>query len=112
MTENPAYLTTQLITYLGNKRSLIGYIENEVNQIAAELGKKKLVCADLFSGSGVVARMLKSHSSTLIVNDLEEYSAEINSCYLSNKSDFPAPAAPTNIILIDKFEYKFLNKLL
>lgn len=92
MTENPAYLTTQLITYLGNKRSLIGYIENEVNQIAAELGKKKLVCADLFSGSGVVARMLKSHSSTLIVNDLEEYSAEINSCYLSNKSDFPAAA--------------------
>lgn len=92
MTENPAYLTTQLITYLGNKRSLIGYIENEVNQIAAELGKKKFVCADLFSGSGVVARMLKSHSSTLIVNDLEEYSAEINSCYLSNKSDFPAAA--------------------
>ena len=90
MTENPEFRTTQLITYLGNKRSLIGYIENEVNQIADEMGKQRLVCADLFSGSGVVARMLKAHSSKLIVNDLEEYSAVINSCYLSNKRDFPA----------------------
>ena len=92
MTENPEFRTTQLITYLGNKRSLIGYIENEVNQIADEMGKQRLVCADLFSGSGVVARMLKAHSSKLIVNDLEEYSAVINSCYLSNKRDFPVAA--------------------
>ena len=94
MTENPEFRTTQLITYLGNKRSLIGYIENEVNQIADEMGKQRLVCADLFSGSGVVARMLKAHSSKLIVNDLEEYSAVINSCYLSNKRDFPVAALP------------------
>ena len=80
MTENPAFLKTQLITYLGNKRSLIGYIENEVKQIAEQLNKDKLVCADLFSGSGVVARMLKGYSSKLIVNDLENYSAVINSC--------------------------------
>ena len=90
MTENPAFLKTQLITYLGNKRSLIGYIENEVKQIAEEIGKPRLVCADLFSGSGVVARMLKGYSSNLIVNDLENYSAVINSCYLSNKKDYPA----------------------
>ena len=92
MPESPEFLTSQLITYLGNKRSLIGYIENEVRQIEEELGKKKLVCADLFSGSGVVARMLKAHSKSLIVNDLENYSAVINSCYLSNKKDFPASA--------------------
>ena len=89
MTENPDFLKTQLITYLGNKRSLIGYIENEVKQIEEELGKKKLVCADLFCGSGVVARMLKAHSKHLIVNDLENYSTVINSCYLSNKKDYP-----------------------
>ena len=87
MTENPDFLKTQLITYLGNKRSLIGYIENEVKQIEEELGKKKLVCADLFCGSGVVARMLKAHSKHLIVNDLENYSTVINSCYLSNNKD-------------------------
>ena len=88
--ENKDFLTTQIITYLGNKRSLIGKIEKEVEEIESKLGKKKLVCADLFSGSGIVARMLKKHSSKLIVNDLENYSSLINSCYLINKKDYPA----------------------
>ena len=102
MTENPAFLTTQLITYLGNKRSLIGYIENEVKQITELLHKDKLVCADLFSGSGVVARLLKGYSSKLFVNDLENYSAVINSCYLSNKKDYPAK-------LCDEYRKKILE---
>ncbi len=86
--ENADYLTTQIITYIGNKRILIGYIEKEINLIKERLNKKKLVTADLFSGSGIVARMLKQHSSTVIVNDLETYSYILNSCYLSNRSDF------------------------
>lgn len=92
MNENKAFLTTQILTYLGNKRSLIGNIEAEIIAIAEKLGKEKLVCADLFSGSGVVARMLKRHSEKLIVNDLENYSALVNSCYLINKTDFPKGA--------------------
>lgn len=63
--ENKDFLTTQIIIYLGNKRSLIGNIEKEVEEIKKKLEKKKLVCADLFSGSGIVARMLKKHSSKL-----------------------------------------------
>ena len=89
MTENPEYRTAQIITYIGNKRLLIGNIEREVEKISGELGKEKLVCADLFSGSGIVARMLKSHSSELIVNDLENYARVISSCYLSNKKTYP-----------------------
>ena len=89
MTENPEYRTAQIITYIGNKRLLIGNIEREVEKISGELGKEKLVCADLFSGSGIVARMLKSHSSELIVNDLENYARVLSSCYLSNKKDYP-----------------------
>lgn len=87
--ENKEFLTTQIITYLGNKRSLIGKIEHEVEEIKKALNKDKIICADVFSGSGIVARMLKKHSSVLIVNDLENYSSLINSCYLSNKVDFP-----------------------
>lgn len=90
MEENKDFLSTQIITYLGNKRSLIGNIEKEVEEIASKLGKSRMVCADLFSGSGIVSRMLKKHSSKLLVNDLENYSALINSCYLTNKSDFPS----------------------
>lgn len=92
--EQKDFLSTQIITYLGNKRSLIGNIEIEIQEILNKLGKsgtgrQRLVCADLFSGSGIVARMLKKYSSKLIVNDLENYSLVINSCYLINKKDFP-----------------------
>lgn len=93
--ENKDFLTTQLITYIGNKRKIIGEIEKEIELISEKSGKEKLVCTDLFSGSGIVARMLKRHSSKLIVNDLENYSSVINSCYLINKKDFPK----------DEFEY-------
>lgn len=87
--ENPDFLKTQIITYLGNKRSLIKNIEIEIEEISEKLNKKKMICADIFSGSGIVSRMLKSHSSLLIANDLENYSCVINSCYLSNKSEYP-----------------------
>lgn len=87
--ENPEFLTTQIITYLGNKRRLLEHIEKEILLIAEKLNCQKLICADLFSGSGIVARMLKKYSSNLIVNDLENYSAVINGCYLINKKDFP-----------------------
>ena len=91
MAENNDYLTSQIITYIGNKRILIGYINKEIELIKAKLNKKKLITADLFSGSGVVARILKQHSSIVIANDLENYSHILNSCYLFNRRDFNAP---------------------
>ena len=82
------YLTEQIITYIGNKRKLLPYIEAAIKDIQRTIGKSKMVCADLFSGSGIVARMLKPYSSTLITNDMEDYSKIINECYLTNKDDF------------------------
>ena len=89
LSENKDFLSTQIITYLGNKRSLLANISKEIQTIKKELKKQKAVCADLFSGSGIVARMMKQHASSLLVNDLESYSRIINSCYLTNISDFP-----------------------
>ena len=86
--ENPLYLREQLITYLGNKRKLLPYIEEEIISVKEALGKAKITALDIFSGSGSVARLLKAHSSVLTANDLEKYSSIINSCYLSNQSDF------------------------
>lgn len=88
MQENSEFLTSQIITYIGNKRILISNIENEIFKIEKELKKDRLICADLFSGSGIVSRILKSHSSVLFANDLENYSRVLNDCYLTNKSDF------------------------
>lgn len=86
--ENRKFLTEQIITYLGNKRKLLGEIASEVEAILYEMGTEKAKVCDLFSGSGVVARKLKQYSSHLYVNDLEKYSYIINDCYLTNKEDY------------------------
>lgn len=88
--ENPQFLTEQIITYLGNKRALLGFIGQGVQQVASRLGHRKLRVWDAFSGSGVVARYLKQWAAELFVNDLEEYSRVLNECYLSNTSELDA----------------------
>lgn len=87
--ESKEFLTTQILTYLGNKRTLIYDIEKVVQKISCELGKSKLISADLFSGSGIVSRMLKKYSSKIIANDLESYSTLVNSCYLTDRKNYP-----------------------
>jgi len=85
--EKEEYLTRQLITYIGNKRSLLGFIGNGIREVQKKLYKNKLKTFDVFSGSGIVARYFKQFSDLLIVNDLEKYSALINECYLSNEDE-------------------------
>lgn len=85
--ENEEYLTTQIITYIGNKRALLGFIGDAINEIKKRLNKEKLDIVDIFSGSGIVSRYLKQYSSKLISNDLEEYAYTLNECYLCNKED-------------------------
>ncbi|GHT48927.1 restriction endonuclease subunit M [Spirochaetia bacterium] len=85
--ENNDFLTKQIITYIGNKRSLLQFIEQGVLEVKNKLGKQKLDIFDVFSGSGIVARHFKKHANHLFVNDLELYSKIINECYLSNIDD-------------------------
>ena len=85
--EDPAYLTQQLITCIGNKRALLGHIELALSQVKQRLGKQQLSVFDVFSGSGVVTRLLKGHASSLVCNDLEGYAALLGRCYLTNRSE-------------------------
>jgi adenine-specific DNA-methyltransferase len=84
--EKEGYLKEQLITYIGNKRSLLGFIGAGIRKVQQRLNKSRLAMFDVFSGSGIVARYFKQFSSLLIANDLENYSRVINQCYLSNQS--------------------------
>lgn len=86
MQENEKFLKEQIITYLGNKRNLLNFLNCGVEIVKKDLKKDKLSCVDLFSGSGIVARFLKQHANFLIANDLENYSKIINECYLTNKN--------------------------
>ena len=91
MDENREFLTTQLITYLGNKRSLLNFIGEGIKKVQEKLGRQKLKMFDVFSGSGIVSRYLRQFSQLLIVNDLEKYSKVINECYLSNEDERDIP---------------------
>jgi adenine-specific DNA-methyltransferase len=90
--EHPDYLSKQLITCLGNKRALLAPIEAAVEKVKRRLGRERISFFDLFSGSGVVSRLMKAHASHVIANDLEAYAAVASRCFLSNRSDVDLPA--------------------
>jgi len=102
--EKKEFLTTQLITYIGNKRALLGFIGEGIQRVQKKLNKNKLKMFDVFSGSGIVARYFKQFSELLIVNDLEKYSALINECYLSNESEL-------NISLLREYYDKIIESV-
>ncbi len=80
------YVFHQLIPYLGNKRKLLGLI----NQAIAKTGVPASgTFLDLFAGSGVVSRMAKKQGFRVISNDWEPYAHAINQCYIACNS---APA--------------------
>ena len=84
--ENPAYLTDQIITYIGNKRALLSPINAAINDCRKALGQDKISFLDLFSGSGIVARSQMQNASCLYANDLETYARITNQCYLRTPS--------------------------
>lgn len=104
--ENNDYLTKQLITYIGNKRKLLSFIEEGIQHALTQLGKDKADILDAFAGSGIVSRYLKRFSNTLHSNDFEYYSYIINLCYLTNFSDTPEDLAN----IIDNLNSQKLNR--
>lgn len=84
--EDPDYLSRQLITYIGNKRALLGHIGAAVVRVKERLGKERLRILDAFAGSGVVSRFFKGHAAYLASNDMEDFAAVVARCYLRNRS--------------------------
>ena len=99
------YFTSHLITYLGNKRKLLPFLNQAVLEVKKKLAKDEITSLDGFSGSGSVSRLLKYHSENLLVNDLEGYAFTINSAYLENKSSVDIKK------LSNAIEYLNKNKL-
>ena len=81
--EKNNYLTTQIITYMGNKRKLLLYVNDVLDDICKDVGCDTLTIGDGFSGSGIVSRLFKQRSTKLYTNDIAGYSKTLNTCYLS-----------------------------
>ena len=84
--DNP-FFTSQLITYIGNKRRLLPFLYRGFLKVREKIGKEKLVVFDGFVGSGAAARLLKAFANELHVNDLEDYAKTLNKAYLANKTE-------------------------
>lgn len=84
--EDPDFLSKQLITCIGNKRALLGPIGIAVEKVKRRLKKEKLRVFDVFSGSGVVSRFLKAHSNYIAANDIEDFAVVVARCFLTNRS--------------------------
>ncbi|MHB9036133.1 MAG: DNA adenine methylase [Armatimonadota bacterium] len=76
------YLTDQLIPYIGNKRKLVPLIHEAITRTELKSG----TFFDVFSGSGVVARLAKSAGFSVIANDWEPYSEVINTAYIASNT--------------------------
>ena len=61
------FFTTQILTYMGNKRKFIEPLNNILLELEKTLQKPKgeLLIGEGFSGSGILSRLFKTHASHL-----------------------------------------------
>lgn len=78
----PEFVLQPMITYIGNKRKLVPWIMEVVQEIHAEFHNKPLTVLDGFAGSTVVSRALMPFCSHLHTNDMEYYSYILLKCFL------------------------------
>ena len=73
-----SFINQPMLTCIGNKRKLVGNIQ----QVVSDLNKSnsKLKIFDGFTGSNVVARSLIHHCKDIYVNDMEPYSYIMAKC--------------------------------
>lgn len=112
MTTKNDFLTQKVITYLGNKRKLLNFINEQVTAVVkkdAELKEKprsEVVVFDIFSGSGVVSRSLKHAGYNVLSNDLELYSIAINKAFIgTNAADLERLFAGIPERLFDYYQF-------
>lgn len=71
------------MNYIGSKRKLASWIEDEIKSFAGEDLSAKIFC-DMFAGTGIIGRRFKTQVKKLIANDLEHYSYVLNKNYIQN----------------------------
>jgi adenine-specific DNA-methyltransferase len=84
------YIFNQIIPYIGNKRRLLGLIQNAL--ASTDLDPAVATFADLFAGSGVVSRMAKRFGYRVVANDWEPFTLPINTCAIERNTAPPFAA--------------------
>lgn len=74
------------MNYIGSKYRLSDFIIKEIGKTAGPL--EGLHYAELFAGTGIIARKLKPVLGSVVVNDLEYYSYVLLKNYIGNRRKF------------------------
>ncbi len=78
------------MNYIGSKQRLSQWIKEVVKQTYGN-DLSEVTFADIFAGTGQVARSFKSEVKKVITNDLESYSFALNSHYIGNTKKMDNP---------------------
>jgi adenine-specific DNA-methyltransferase len=76
----PAYASTRLIAYIGNKRALLPFLLEAFRELEEEAPIERFL--DPFAGSGAVSRLARSLGWAVSANDAEEYARAVNEAWL------------------------------
>lgn len=71
------------MNYIGSKYTLSSWIETIIQKTLGSNLQDKVFC-DMFAGTGVIGRRLKSQVKKVLSNDLEFYSYVLNQNYIGN----------------------------
>ena len=83
------------MNYIGSKQKLAPWIMNIVKDIYPT-PLSEAIFADIFAGTGQVARNFKKHVKQVIVNDMENYSFALNRHYIGNTQELSKPEIQVN----------------
>jgi adenine-specific DNA-methyltransferase len=88
----PPYASTQLIAYIGNKRSLLPFLRSVFLEETERAGiNKPLRFLDPFAGSGAVSRLARCLGWRVSANDAEEYAQLVVEAWTGvSADDLPA----------------------
>ncbi|MDX1520644.1 MAG: DNA adenine methylase [Anaerolineae bacterium] len=84
------YVHRASLNYIGSKYKLIPFINETITSFVGDLSD--LALAEVFGGTGAVARFFKSRVKQVIVNDIEPYSYVLSRNYIGNHRDFAGQA--------------------
>ena len=72
------------MNYIGSKYSLLGFIENVIENVSGYKTGDNYIFADLFAGTGVVGTAYKVKGAYVIANDIQYYSYVLNKHFIEN----------------------------
>lgn len=95
-----SFINQPMLTCIGNKRKLVGNIQQVVSDLNKSNSKIKIF--DGFAGSNVVARSLIHHCKDIYVNDMEPYSYIMAKCIFEKPTKEQISKIKTHIEKMNK----------